>query len=83
MTDTTIGEITGVATTTQTLTGLKITVVDASGYSVTSASFTWTVKATVSLRNVASTSFCDVTASNVRWVQAHRRRVRFAANSPT
>ncbi|HET6208820.1 MAG TPA: putative Ig domain-containing protein [Jatrophihabitans sp.] len=64
MTDTTIGEITGVATTTQTLSGLKITVVDASGYSVTSAAFTWTVKATVGLRNVASTSFCDAIASN-------------------
>jgi hypothetical protein len=63
MTDTTIGEITGVASTTQTLSGVKITVVDASGYSVTSSSFTWTVKATVSLRNVASTSFCDATTA--------------------
>jgi Tfp pilus assembly protein PilV len=63
MTDTTIGEITGVASTTQTLSGVKITVVDASGYSVTSSGFTWTVKATVSLRNVASTSFCDATTA--------------------
>lgn len=62
MTDTSIGEITGTTTTTQTLTNIKMTVVDASGYTVVSSAFTWTVKATVVLRNVASTSYCAVSA---------------------
>ncbi|HET6209322.1 MAG TPA: ricin-type beta-trefoil lectin domain protein, partial [Jatrophihabitans sp.] len=60
MTDNTIGEITGTATTSQALTGIKVTVVDASGYSVTSAAFTWTIKNTVILQNVAVPTFCGV-----------------------
>ena len=64
MTDTSIGEITGTTTTTQTLNNLKMTVVDASGYTVLSAAFSWTVKATVVIRNVATPAFCGVAGSN-------------------
>ncbi|MGI8665515.1 MAG: putative Ig domain-containing protein [Jatrophihabitans sp.] len=66
LTDPSIGELTGTATTTQSLTGIKMTVVDASGYTVKSVAFTWTVKNTVILQSVASTSFCGIAGGSAQ-----------------